>query len=134
MATNGHVIEGATDITVQVGEDERVYRATLVGHDEATDLALLKVVGDKPFPVLPLGESEKLEVASARLQRDTSQKMHELERVVQNEWSALREVHEEPIRQLRERAGLHFRQGARLEPRLLDVQYPHPHRTLVPLR
>ena len=62
IATNGHVIEGATDITVQVGEDERLYRATLVGHDDATDLALLRIEGDKPFPVLPLGESDHLEV------------------------------------------------------------------------
>jgi S1-C subfamily serine protease len=62
IATNGHVIEGASDITVQVGEDERVYRGTLVGHDEATDLALLKVEGDRPFPVLPIGESDRLEV------------------------------------------------------------------------
>ena len=62
IATNGHVIEGATDITVQVGEDERVYRGTLVGHDDATDLALLKIDGEKPFPVLSLGESDRLEV------------------------------------------------------------------------
>src|SRR5437763_153089 len=62
IATNGHVIEGATDITVQVGEEERVYRATLVGQDDATDLALLKVEGSAPFPVLPLGESDHLEV------------------------------------------------------------------------
>ena len=62
IATNGHVIEGATDITVQVGEDERVYRATLVGHDDATDLALLKIEGDKPFPILALGESDRVEV------------------------------------------------------------------------
>src|SRR5438874_3044197 len=62
IATNGHVVEGATDITVQVGEEERLYRGTLVGHDEATDLALLKIEGDKPFPVLPMGESEGLEV------------------------------------------------------------------------
>src|ERR1700682_4658756 len=61
IATNGHVVEGATDITVQVGEDERLYRGTLVGHDDATDLALLKIEGDKPFPVLPMGESERLE-------------------------------------------------------------------------
>ena len=61
IATNGHVVEGATDITIQVGEDERVYRATLVGQDDATDLALLKIDGG-PFSVLPLGESEKLEV------------------------------------------------------------------------
>src|SRR5262249_57108954 len=62
IATNGHVIEGATDITVQVGEDERVYRGTLVGQDDATDLALLKIEGNRPFPVLPLGESDRLEV------------------------------------------------------------------------
>ena len=62
IATNGHVIEGATDITVQVGDDERVYRAVLVGEDDATDLALLRIEGEKPFPVLPLGESDRLEV------------------------------------------------------------------------
>ena len=65
IATNGHVIEGATDITVQVGEDERVYRGTLVGHDDATDLALLKIDGEKPFPVLSLGESDRLEVGES---------------------------------------------------------------------
>jgi hypothetical protein len=46
----------------------------------------------------------EFEVARARLQRDTSQKMQDLERVVHHEWTALREVHEEPIRQLREQA------------------------------
>jgi Do/DeqQ family serine protease len=61
IATNGHVVEGATDITVQVGEEERVYRGTLIGQDEATDLALLKIEGG-PFPVLPLGDSDHLEV------------------------------------------------------------------------
>ena len=62
VATNLHVVEGATDISVQVGEDERVYRGAMVGEDDATDLALLKIDGEKPFPVLPLGESERLEV------------------------------------------------------------------------
>src|SRR5437660_3663473 len=47
IATNGHVIEGATDITVQVGEEERVYRATIIGQDDATDLALLKVDAER---------------------------------------------------------------------------------------
>jgi Do/DeqQ family serine protease len=62
IVTNGHVIDGASDITVQVGEDERVYRATLVGKDEPTDLALVKIEGRTPFPVLPLGDSDHLEV------------------------------------------------------------------------
>ena len=61
LATNGHVVEGATDITVQVGDDERAYRGVLVGKDDATDLALVKVEGG-PFPVLALGDSETLEV------------------------------------------------------------------------
>jgi len=73
IATNGHVIEGATDITVQVGEDERVYRATLVGHDDATDLALLRIEGDKPFPVLTLGESDRaLELSVLLLEKPGS--------------------------------------------------------------
>ena len=62
VATNGHVIEGATDITVQVGEDERVYPAALLGVDDATDLALLKIEADRPFPVLALGDSAAVEV------------------------------------------------------------------------
>jgi serine protease Do len=62
IATNGHVVEGATDITVQVGEEERTYRGRVVGKDDATDLALLKIEGAQPFPVLALGDSDHLEV------------------------------------------------------------------------
>jgi S1-C subfamily serine protease len=62
IATNGHVVEGATDITVQVGEEERVYRGTVVGKDDATDLALLQIEADQSFPVLSLGDSDHLEV------------------------------------------------------------------------
>ncbi|MEQ1759547.1 MAG: anti-sigma factor [Vicinamibacterales bacterium] len=46
----------------------------------------------------------EFEVTSARMQRDASQKMQELQRAIHGEWSSLREVHEEPIRQLREQA------------------------------
>ncbi|HYZ88985.1 MAG TPA: trypsin-like peptidase domain-containing protein [Myxococcales bacterium] len=61
IATNGHVVEGATDITVQIGEEERPVRGTLLGRDDATDLALVKIDGG-PFPVLQLGDSDGLEV------------------------------------------------------------------------
>src|SRR5712671_331399 len=61
LATNGHVVAAATEITVQVGEDERAVRGVLVGKDEATDLALVKVEGG-PFSVLGLGDSEGIEV------------------------------------------------------------------------
>jgi serine protease Do len=62
IATNGHVVEGATDITVQIGDEERPVRGVLVGGDDATDLALIKIEGGGPFPVLALGDSEGLEV------------------------------------------------------------------------
>jgi serine protease Do len=62
VVTNWHVVEGATDVAVQVGEDERTYRGTLVGKDDATDLALVRIEGGGPFPVLQLGDSEGLEV------------------------------------------------------------------------
>jgi Do/DeqQ family serine protease len=62
VATNGHVVEGATEITVQVGEGDRAYRGVLVGKDDATDLALIKVEGGGPFPVLALGDSDGVEV------------------------------------------------------------------------
>src|SRR3989442_14161596 len=61
VATNGHVVEGATEITVQVGYEQRALRGVLVGKDEAADLALVKVEGG-PFPVLALGDSEGVEV------------------------------------------------------------------------
>lgn len=44
------------------------------------------------------------EVTSARLQRDASQRLQDLEQMVQHEWTALRGVHEEPLKQLREQA------------------------------
>ncbi|GAC1605663.1 MAG: DegQ family serine endoprotease [Myxococcales bacterium] len=62
IATNNHVIEGATDLAVQSVEGGRVYRAVVVGKDDATDLALIKIEGDPPFPVLPLGDSNAAEV------------------------------------------------------------------------
>ncbi|MFL5430757.1 MAG: trypsin-like peptidase domain-containing protein [Myxococcales bacterium] len=62
VVTNWHVVEGATDVAVQVGEDERPYRGVLVGKDDATDLALVRVEGGGPFPVITLGDSEGVEV------------------------------------------------------------------------
>jgi len=59
--TNNHVIAGARQITVRTVGD-RTYRAVVVGSDPYTDLALIKVDAPTPFPVAPLGDSQKLEI------------------------------------------------------------------------
>ena len=49
IVTNEHVISGATSIKV-VLQDDSEYNATLVGSDERTDLAVLKIDATRPDP------------------------------------------------------------------------------------
>ncbi|MDE2484492.1 MAG: DegQ family serine endoprotease [candidate division NC10 bacterium] len=60
ILTNNHVVENATDITVKLG-DSREFKAKLVGRDPKTDIALIKIEATN-LPVIPLGNSDKLEV------------------------------------------------------------------------
>lgn len=60
LLTNNHVIEGATDILVSF-VDGRDIKATVIGRDKHTDVAVLKVE-EKGFPSLPLGDSDTIEV------------------------------------------------------------------------
>ncbi len=63
MVTNNHVIDGASKITVTLGDNDNVYEAEVVGADASTDLALLKVDAPKDeMHPLTLGDSEKLKV------------------------------------------------------------------------
>ncbi len=48
VVTNNHVIDGASDITIKLTNDKEL-KATVIGRDVATDLAVLKVEG-KDFP------------------------------------------------------------------------------------
>jgi serine protease Do len=61
ILTNNHVIEGADKIEVKVG-DRDDYTAKVVGRDPATDLALLKIEGSRPFPTVRLGDSDRIRV------------------------------------------------------------------------
>ncbi len=61
IVTNNHVVEGAKEIEVRL-QDSTVLKAELVGRDPKTDLAVLRVKSDKPLPVVPLGDSDKLRI------------------------------------------------------------------------
>jgi serine protease Do len=58
IVTNNHVIDGADQITVVMG-DQKEYKAKVIGHDADTDIALLKIEADKDLPFVPLGDSDK---------------------------------------------------------------------------
>ncbi|MCC6128578.1 MAG: Do family serine endopeptidase [Acidobacteria bacterium] len=59
VLTNHHVVEGAEKVEVTVGERD-VYKARIVGRDPATDLALLKIDGAKPFPTVKMGDANRM--------------------------------------------------------------------------
>lgn len=62
VVTNNHVIRNSQEITV-VLSDRREFEATLLGSDERTDLAVLKIdTQGQTLPTLPLGDSDALEV------------------------------------------------------------------------
>ena len=60
IITNNHVIEGASEIYVVFGRKRQV-KATVVGHDPRTDVAVIRVE-EKNLPFLPLGDSEAVRV------------------------------------------------------------------------
>jgi serine protease Do len=62
LLTNNHVVDGADKIEIQL-DDKSIYQVTVVGRDEATDIALLRVSEpNRKFPALGLGDSEGLRV------------------------------------------------------------------------
>ena len=63
IITNNHVIQGASDIQVQLIEgSKKTYKAKVVGADKRTDVALIKITAEKPLPFVGLGDSDKVEV------------------------------------------------------------------------
>ncbi len=61
IVTNNHVAGSASQISVTLS-DGKTFKAKLVGHDERTDLALLKITADHPLPAVSWGDSDKAEV------------------------------------------------------------------------
>ena len=63
IVTNNHVIEGADLIEVQLTENsDKQYKAEVIGRDERTDIALIKIKPDSKLTVAVLGSSEETQV------------------------------------------------------------------------
>lgn len=65
IVTNNHVVSGADAIHVTMDDRSgktKNFKATLIGSDEETDLALLKVDGQNNLPYLVFGNSDNLKV------------------------------------------------------------------------
>ncbi|MEF8822638.1 MAG: DegQ family serine endoprotease [Desulfohalobiaceae bacterium] len=61
IVTNHHVVAKADKVQVSLRESEETLDAEIVGSDEETDLALLKVDVDRELPSLEFGDSKTLE-------------------------------------------------------------------------
>src|SRR3989440_8303324 len=59
VVTNNHVIAEADEVTVILNDGSRL-KAEIIGKDQKTDIALLKVKPDKPLKAVKFGDSERL--------------------------------------------------------------------------
>ncbi|WP_371868418.1 Do family serine endopeptidase [Duganella margarita] len=58
VMTNAHVVDGADEVFVTL-TDKREFKAKVLGADASTDVAVLKIEGDK-LPFLRMGDSNKI--------------------------------------------------------------------------
>ncbi|CAL1519618.1 trypsin-like peptidase domain-containing protein [Chitinophaga sp. MM2321] len=61
IVTNNHVIADADEISVSLSNDNKTYKAKLIGADPSTDLAVVKIEA-KGLPYLMYGNSDNVEI------------------------------------------------------------------------
>lgn len=61
ILTNNHVVDGADEIIVTIGKGKHEYKATKVGNDPATDIAVLKIDANNLTPIT-FTDSSKIRV------------------------------------------------------------------------
>ena len=61
IVTNNHVIQNANEISITLNNN-KTYMAELVGTDEATDIALIKIDAEEDLPFLAFGDSDSAKV------------------------------------------------------------------------
>ena len=66
IITNFHVVEDANEIEVTTNKNKS-YTATLIGVDTNTDLAVLKINSNNPFPYIPFGDSDNSRIGECVL-------------------------------------------------------------------
>ncbi|MGB9433839.1 MAG: Do family serine endopeptidase [Candidatus Acidiferrum sp.] len=62
ILTNNHVVEQASKIQVQLNGDTTKYTAKVIGTDEESDLAVIKIDAGKELPFAKLGNSDGVQV------------------------------------------------------------------------
>jgi serine protease Do len=65
ILTNNHVVDGATDVRVTLS-DKREFKASVVGRDPKTDVAVLKIDASD-LPHITIGDSSKVQVGDYAL-------------------------------------------------------------------
>jgi serine protease Do len=61
ILTNYHVVDGAEKIVVTLS-DGRSFDGKVLGRDQKTDIAIVKINAAQDLPIAPLGDSDRLEV------------------------------------------------------------------------
>ena len=61
IVTNNHVVSDAEEVTVRLHDNTNL-KAEIVGRDEKTDLALLKVEARQPLPFVKWGDSDAIRI------------------------------------------------------------------------
>ncbi|MCD6595773.1 Do family serine endopeptidase [bacterium] len=60
ILTNNHVVDGADEVQVHIADE--TYDAQIIGKDDKTDIAVLKIDVDKKLPAAKLGNSDKIRI------------------------------------------------------------------------
>lgn len=66
IVTNNHVVENASSVTVQLNTGSE-YTAEIIGTDEQTDLAVIKITPQEELTVAVLGDSTQVEVGETAI-------------------------------------------------------------------
>jgi len=61
IVTNNHVVEGATDLEITLNNQKK-YKATVIGADPENDIALLKIKTDEKLAYIPFANSDSIKI------------------------------------------------------------------------